>query len=443
MKNTIILYVLLASTCILNGQMKSEQTDYFTNKGFGNAITGNAGEHYKGVTYVAYQGPLEDPYVAAYDHKNKKWIGPYKAGNSLLGKTAGKKIDNHGKPTLIIDRAGHIHLVFGGHGGTKDLGENELGNYHDGKQIHVVSKKPLDISSWEEVPNITPFGTYSQFLKMNNGDIYLFYRHGAHRSNWVYQVSTDNGRTFSPLTSIVLSKKTEGTMENPIIWDSWYLSFEHGIGNDIVVAFNYHVCKGPNHDGERHNAYFMKFNTDTKEWMNVKGENLQLPITKDYADKMTLVKNTGENWTHNGIATIDAQGMPHVSSYQGEDNGSKHGGPKVIQHYYWDGAAWQGGNTGLPVGAKGIMLAESKENVSFLLSSKEGTNNEVAWWKSNENSQGFAKDSLLLYKNQGPFSLSRTIRNAHPDALIIASQKTKNSDYTNMYLVGTNGPIKR
>ena len=133
MKNTIILYVLLASTCILNSQIKSEQTDYFADNGFGNAITGNAGEYYKGVTYVAYQGPLEDPYVAAYDHKNKKWIGPYKAGNSLLGKTAGKKIDNHGKPTLIIDRDGYIHLVFGGHGGTKDLGKNELGNYHDGK----------------------------------------------------------------------------------------------------------------------------------------------------------------------------------------------------------------------------------------------------------------------------------------------------------------------
>ena len=71
---------------------------------FGNPVTGNAGEYYKGVTYVSYQGPLEDPYVAAYNHKTKTWVGPFKAGTSLMGKDKSRKTDNHGKPTLVIDR---------------------------------------------------------------------------------------------------------------------------------------------------------------------------------------------------------------------------------------------------------------------------------------------------------------------------------------------------
>lgn len=443
MRTTLTVFFILLSTLVVSSQTKEAQVSYFANNGFGNAIVGYAGEYYKGVTYVTYQGEKEDPYVAAYNHKTKKWIGPFKAGTSLLGKKPGKKIDNHGKPTLVVDGDGYIHVVFGGHGGTKDLGENKLGNYHAGKQMHVVSKKPMDISSWEVVDNITPFGTYSQFLKMDNGDIYLFYRHGAHRSNWVYQISKDNCRTFAPLVSIVKTKKIEGTKENPVIMDSWYLSFGHGKGNDIIAAYNYHLCKGPHHDGERHNSYYMRFDTDNKQWLNVKGEKLQLPITKEYADEMTLVKNTGENWTHNGTASLDKQGNPHVTSYEGEDDGSVHGGPKQIIHYYWTGKEWVGSNTGLPIAAKGIMQADSKDNINFLLGYNKDNMIGIGWWNSVNGAKTFKKGENLLLDKEGSFSISKMIRNAHPEARIIASKKMKGSDYTEIYLLGDKGPIKR
>jgi hypothetical protein len=28
-----------------------------------------------------------------------------------------KKVDNHGRPALVVDDEGFLHLVFGGHGG--------------------------------------------------------------------------------------------------------------------------------------------------------------------------------------------------------------------------------------------------------------------------------------------------------------------------------------
>jgi len=275
-----------------------KKVDYFADNGFGNAVAivqHPSGVYHKGVTYVAYQGPLEDPYVASYNHTTKEWKGPFKAGMSEMGKDPNrkKKIDNHGKPALLIDDAGYIHIAFGGHGGTPDNGENHLGNYHYGKNKHAVSKNPLDISSWETLDNISLFGTYSQFVKMDNGDIYLFYRHGAHRSNWVYQKSTDNGVTFATPVSFLKHKRRTNIEAE----DSWYPWVSKGNGDDIIVAFDYHICRdnknsqdSRGHIPERHNVYYMVFDTKTGIWKNVKNQPLEMPLTKEIADKKTVVK---------------------------------------------------------------------------------------------------------------------------------------------------------
>ncbi|GAA4945669.1 hypothetical protein GCM10023314_18590 [Algibacter agarivorans] len=419
------------------------KVDYFASNALGNPVTGNAGECYNGVTYVSYQGPLEDPYVAAYHHKTKTWVGPFKAGTSLMGKNKSRRTDNHGKPTLVIDSKGYIHIVFGGHSGTPDLGENPLGNYHYGKQIHIVTKNPLDISSWQEVDNISPFGTYSQFIKMDKGDLYLFYRHGAHRSNWVYQLSKDDGLTFSDPVSIIKTKQTTGTKENPVICDSWYLHFSKGKNNDIIATYNYHVCKGPHHDGERHNVYYMRFDTNRNECYNVRNQKLILPVTKEEADTMTLIKNTEERWTHNGIARLDKFGNPHVTSYEGDYEDKKHGGIKTLQHYYWTGQEWKSNNkTRLPEGARGEMLINSNNQIKLLLGDTSRKKGDVAWWVSDDNGNSFKKDKVLLKSKKGKFLLSNFIRNAHPDAKIIVAEK-KGNQFVKMYLLGDNGPIYR
>ena len=438
---TIILLSVLFNSC----QAQHEKVNYFANNAFGNPITGKTAEHYNGVTYIAYQGEKEDPYVVAYDHVSDKWIGPYKAGTSLLGKTPGKKTDNHGKPTLVVDGEGYIHLVFGGHGGSPDLGENTLGNYNGGKQIHVKTKKPLDISQWEEVDNITPFGTYSQFIKMDNGDIYLFFRHGAHRSNWVYQVSKDNCRTFSDEVSFLKAKPAGPNKKSSDAWDSWYINLEKGSENEIVVSYNYHLCYGIGniHYGERHNCYYMRFDTEKNEWYNIKGETLQLPITKEYADTMTLAVNTGERWNHIGRVGLNNQAHPHISWYEGEDDGSVHGGPKQLVNYYWTGNEWVGGKTNLPIEARGEMEVNSPDSINYLLGSSAGKSGEVAWWKSVDGGKEFSKGEVLFSNEGGTFDLSHFVRNAHPDARIVATQKIKGTDYSRIYLLGDKGPVMR
>lgn len=448
--------LLLGCNSVKKNSSKKENSqtavDYFADNGFGNAVAlvqHPSGVYHKGITYVCYQGSLEDPYVASYNHKTKEWKGPYKAGVSEMGKDPNRKkrIDNHGKPAMLIDDAGYIHIAFGGHGGIPEYGENPLGNHHYGKNLHAVSKKPLDISSWKTLDNISVFGTYSQFVKMDNGDMYLFYRHGAHKSNWVYQKSTDNGATFSEPISF-LKHKRQPSIEGE---DSWYPWVSKGNGDDIIVAFDYHVCRDKNntqdlrgHIPERHNVYYMVFNTKTGLWKNVKNEPLKMPLTKEMADEKTLIINTGSDWTFQGVTDVAPNGNPQVIMLVGPDIGAKRSGQKRLQHFRWNGKTWlKSKNKDLPKG-NGDLEVKSAKEVSIYMESETSDNvGEISRWDSFDGGTSFKKNAVFLRRKNASFVISSLIDNPHPDARIIVGEKVKGTDFRKMYLLGDSGPIKR
>ena len=473
--SAILLSLCTLSACAENHSGNTVQVvDYFADIGYGEGVAvvqHPAGEHRDGVTYVAFQGLKEDPHVAAYDHNEKNWYGPFKAGESILGKDPTKKIDSHGKPTLLIDDEGYIHIFYGGHGGVRTLhGDNELGNPGSGENKHAVSANPFDITSWEDLDNIAPFGTYNQAIKMDNGDIYLFYRHGAHRSDWVYQKSTDNGRTFEAPVSFLKHKRRD---DSPRV-DSWYAYVSKGLNDEIVVGFDYHYCWDRNaprnnrggHSTERKNLYFMTFNTADNTWRNVEGEMLDIPLVKEQADEMTLAVDTGDLWTFNGSTKIDADGNPHIAAYVGEDIGWQIGGPKHARYFRWTGKEWAGSfDSGLPIGRGDFLV--SGDRVRFLLSGVDAHEDEtiVRWWESNDGGMSFEKGEELLRfgeytivegeesNSARPKSLSNLdspgsaasafILNAHPDARMIIAEKPDGTDMRRMYLVGDNGPVVR
>jgi len=79
---------LASMLLLLSGISSAGVVDYFTDNGFANPLAvmqHPCAECYKGVTYIAYQGPHEDPYICAYDHAAKKWSGPVKAGENPMG----------------------------------------------------------------------------------------------------------------------------------------------------------------------------------------------------------------------------------------------------------------------------------------------------------------------------------------------------------------------
>ncbi|WP_299057423.1 BNR-4 repeat-containing protein [uncultured Polaribacter sp.] len=449
---------LLLVGCNSNKKAASESiqeaasVDYFADNGFGNAVAlvqHPSGVYHKGITYIAYQGALEDPYVASYNHTTKEWKGPFKAGVSVMGKDPNRKkrIDNHGKPALLIDDADFLHIAYGGHGGTIKDGVNPLGNHHYGKNLHAVSKKPLDISEWETLDNISLFGTYSQFIKMDNGDMYLFYRHGAHRSDWVYQKSTDNGVTFNePVSFLKHKRRTEIEAE-----DSWYPWVSKGNGDDIIVTFDYHICRdhknsqdARGHIPERHNLYYMVFDTKTGVWKNVKNEPLETPVTKELADEKALVNVIPNDWTFQGVTDVDLNGNPHVIVLVGADIDAKRSGPKRLQYYRWTGQAWlQSKNTNLPRGNGDIEVTSAKEVSIYLESEADNNTGEISKWDSFDGGASFKKSNVFLSRQNSGFVISALIDNPHPDARMIVGQKEKGSDFRKMYLIGDNGPIPR
>ncbi len=428
------------SVCLVGA---AANVDYFTDNGYGNTVSTMhhpAAEHFNGVTYVAYSGPHEDPYVAAYVHATGQWIGPVQAGVNPMGKSPDQidpgELDNHGRPSLVVDRRGYIHLVFGGHGGDSSLGENKFGTPGKGRFIHVVSEKPGDISAWKIVNNISPFGTYSQWVKTANGDLYLFYRHGSHRSDWVYQKSTDDGVTFAPQVSVLKHQRSAGKLT---VHDSWYAWFDNGRGDTITASYVYHPCANPGHTNLRNETYYMLMDCRDGAWTNVQGATLTLPVTKASADKLTLIQATGTERTNHGTCRVDADGRPHV--YFRFPHGE-------VRYFRWDGKAWlpptkvadaSGG------GHDGDFIIDSPLRVRMLLDRNHDGTGSIDWWNTTDGGRTWAKGDNVFSLNGAGFEMTTLVRNAHPDARMLVGGQLANQEhlYHHMYLIGDRGPLTR
>ncbi|MEM9446522.1 MAG: BNR-4 repeat-containing protein [Verrucomicrobiota bacterium] len=280
--------------------------DYFVDNGYKKPFDvtyPHPNSHYhNGVTYIAYQGSdmnNNDPSVCSYNHITGVWRGPVRIGNNPLPNS-----DLHGKPSIVVDDEGYIHVVFGGHGGTIGLaGSNKFGGYSDGELKHLVSNFPEDIgyddSDWTRqnsapgggsTGQISVYATYPQFMKVTNGDIYLFCRHGNHHSDWSYQKSTDNGISWSGEVSILKHSYV----------DTWYAWFS--VNGDVIdCVYNYHPGGSGNY---RQNIYYMYLDTTSDSWYNVEGKNLnsKIPLNLKQSKKRTKVKSTNpKNYEVSGI----------------------------------------------------------------------------------------------------------------------------------------------
>ena len=430
--------------CLVAGSLCSAaNVDHFADNGYGNPVSTMqhpAAEHFNGVTYVAYSGPHEDPYVAAYVHATGQWIGPVQAGVNPMGKSPDQvdpgELDNHGRPALVVDGQGYVHLIFGAHGGEPSFGENKFGTPGKGRFTHVVSQKPGDISSWKILDNVSPFGTYSQWVKLANGDLYLFYRHGSHRSDWVYQKSTDDGRTFAPEVSVIRHKVSS---DKPTVDDSWYAWFDNGRGDTITASYVYHPCANPGHNAHRNNTYYMLMDCRDGSWTNVHGAKLTLPVTKESADKLTLIQATGTEKSNHGTCHVDADGRPHI--YFRFPHGE-------VRYYRWDGKAWlqptkvADANGG---GHDGDFIIDSPLKVRMLLDQNRDGTGSVGWWNTADGGRTWAKGENVFSLKDAAFEMTAFVRNGHPDARMLVAGKAANQEhlYHAMYLIGDHGALGR
>jgi hypothetical protein len=158
---------------------------------------------------------------------------------------------------------------------------------------------------------------------------------------------------------------------------------------------------------------------------------------------MTLVVDTGDQWSLRGATRLDPAGNPHVTFKVGAPRPLKKGSPKKVNYFRWTGEEWVGGvpDAAMPTDAESDILISSPTRVSLLLDGSD----EVAWWHSTDGGRSFAKGDVLISRERTTFAMSTIIRNAHPDARVIAAgnDKAANSLFRKLYLLGDQGPIKR
>ncbi|TAP37407.1 hypothetical protein EYS00_16325 [Alteromonas sp. KUL49] len=263
---------------------------YFSDNLLGNPHTGwhHVNEN---KVYITYQGELTDPYIARYDLVTQEWQGPIRAAESTLSK-GDRKIDSHGRPIIEQDSEGHLHIVYGGHGGEREDGLNPMSidtPHAGGRMLHVRSVNPHDISKFEYVDDISPFASYTKSYTMANGDIYLFTRAGTHKSPWVYYKMKSGETRFEP--PVVITWPTP-QIDHPINVDTFYISPLKVSDTEIAISYLWHECNFLEiHDKtnySRINTYYMRMDTTTDTFYNAQGEAITLPITLDVADASML-----------------------------------------------------------------------------------------------------------------------------------------------------------
>lgn len=421
---TLFIGALFLTSAAVAADTPAAATNHFTDNALRktvNTLQHPNAEFFDGRTYVVYQGPREDPYVCAYDHRGGTWAGPVKAGTSLLGEKG--VVDNHGIPVLFVDGEGYIHVVFGGHGANKEFGLNPLGKNGSGAQQHVVTERPGDITSWKKLENISPFGTYPQVIKMDDGMIYLFYRHGSHQSNWVYQTSKDNGRTFTPPESIL---KTKVAARGPGLHDAWYAVFNRGTGNTIVCSYVYHECgDGDLHDKNgRFNLYFMRMNCDRgNEWENVQGKKLGVPLTFEDSNASTLVFPSAREKLNAAACYADSNGNPHIL-FRGKNR-------QQFGYTRWTGKAWQEASVVAEAdgaGEAGELFVKSPTEVEVIAAVGAGPDkSELNIYKTTDGGLTWNKAKTIDSASDISYSLGVKATNSRDNAFLIFG-KTPNSD---------------
>ncbi len=240
-----------------------------------------------GFTYIAYQGPGYDPYVAAYDEAGGYWRVPQRVGTNPMS------LDAHGAPAMFFDQAGSLHVVYGSHWS---------------EMRHVRMAAPGDYYHWVQDSSVATIGTYPQVMEEATHTT-LFYRAVNH--NWVMCHSQEPTGTFSEPVCVL-----EADAEN-----AFYADFHKGPSGRIHAAWvRLDIQTAPTDIQSRYDAYYAYMDTDGR-WYNAASEEITLPITPQKAKEKCEIYDSRRGATNEITVREDATGAPCVLFLFGEGAG--------------------------------------------------------------------------------------------------------------------------
>jgi len=225
-----------------------------------------------------YQKPSSIRFVGEYDRTYISWISqsgkiqiryydniknvfsPVYTVDDLYPHFKIESKDDHNAPSLLILPDGNILIFY---------------VVHDVNDSFFMKQtvRAEDISSWTARKNISDPGpsspyNYPQARRLENGDIFLFYRHGYHyNSNEYYKISKDNGQTWESAVKLI-DFGSDGV---------YALIFAKN--ETIHVTWSEALPAPP-----RKNVYYIYSPDKGITWMKKNKTKLTLPATRDNAD---------------------------------------------------------------------------------------------------------------------------------------------------------------
>lgn len=290
-----VLALLATFACGSPRAASALDTPYFAWNAGQSALVGHVANQPQAVragdfTFIAYQGPWLDPWVAAYDWRTRTWSGPYRAG------TNAHTWDTHGAPAVSADASGYVHVFFGPH--------------HQPLR-HVRSAQPWRVDRWVELPTLGAKTTYPELTRTSATSTVLFYRslNGTNELDWVMRESADGGSTFGPERELF-------DVDNG--W-AYYCTFREGPSGTIDVAWvrTDFVERYEQGTWSRYHVFFASRDA-SGTWFDAHGAPLSLPISMSTVWSRCLVANTGTEYANIPVPGRTPSGAPCVMWLQGD-----------------------------------------------------------------------------------------------------------------------------
>ena len=287
-----------------------------------------------GKTFVVFQGPDLDPYIAAVTDAGV-WEGPRKIGDNQLSTV--RPLDTHGGPSIVRDAEGYLHVFYGGHN-TKEL-------------KHAISEYKNSINGTWDSRSFTLEGeaaplkaTYPQpWFDDATGRIGLVYRRGdglgtLRKMDWeVTFRSASVDATWTPAQTLV--NDTDGA-------DEFYVSSAAGADGKLHLGMiRRDAAESAVDQFARKDVYYMVRQADGA-FETAEGASVEPTPTVDHLRNAgAIVDPTGSLYANQVIVRVNPTTDDPALLYL---KGSQTPVPAYAWTYRrWDGDTWVPG-TGLP-----------------------------------------------------------------------------------------------
>jgi hypothetical protein len=301
MTNIIVLPATVASDNDPVGTYN--QLDRGSDRGSGSWQTNTILRHCDRI-FVTWQS--YDPGTAHYS----VWVGTVQYGTNIwvsrvmLTVPAGYVMDNHGGGSIIADKAGFLHIIFGP---------------HNAPMLEAVSVSPWDASAFHPstVVPTSPWQdtTYSSVTRDAAGTFHLLYRGRNSGNQWrlVYQRGTTNATTGATSwgTPNVLASTANGSSNTTgySLYDGTIAVNDRFAVHSIHVAFQLYDQV----NGAAHKWGYLRSDDGGNTWKDGQGATVTLPVDASAASSPHLVESNGSIDVRVGNIAISPFGNPWVS----------------------------------------------------------------------------------------------------------------------------------